>query len=173
MHGHIFLLQFLESEFLAYLDSWEESVNGREGYEHSDRKRMLLSSETLLGLRITSESWCKHITIVMILFHISIIAYSFVKLVKYIFTIPGVKAFLSQKICQDPVEKFFGCQRQRGGTNENPTVAEFCKNTQALRVIGNFCRPSVRGNCRGSKSHLPICEEENEPLPKRRRLAKK
>lgn len=100
-------------------------------------------------------------------------AHSFVELVRYIFKQPGVKAFLSQKICQDPVEKFFGCQRQRGGTNENPTVVEFCKNTQALRVISNFCRPSVHGNCRGNKSHLAISEEENAPLPKRRRLSTK
>jgi len=93
-------------------------------------------------------------------------------LVRYIFTVPGVKVFLSQKICQDPIEKFFGCQRQRGGTHENPTVAEFCTNTQALRVIDNFCRPSVRGNCRGNKSYIAIDSEENMPLPKRRRPTK-
>lgn len=164
-------MQFLESEFLAYLDSWKESVSGRQGYEDSERKRMMLSSETLLGLRITSKclSQTQHRCIISI-----IIAHSFIKLVKYIFTLPGVKAFLSQKICQDPVEKFFGCQRQRGGTDENPTVAEFCKNTQALRVIGNVCRPSVRGNCRGTKSSMPIADaERNKPLPKRRRLSKK
>lgn len=62
-------------------------------------------------------------------------AHPFIELVRYVFTLPGVKVFLSQRICQDPLEKFFGCQRQRGGTHDNPTVAEFCKNTQALRVI--------------------------------------
>ena len=98
-------------------------------------------------------------------------ALSFIELVSYLFTLPGVKAFLSQKICQDPVEKFFGCQRQRGGTNENPNVADFCKNTQALRVIGNFCRPSVRGNCRGNKTTLPICNEEKVLVPKRHRTS--
>lgn len=126
-------------------------------------------SGLLVSLGAHIQLACNIILLLLLLY----IAHSFVDLVRYIFTIPGVKAFLSQKICQDPVEKFFGCQRQRGGTNENPTVAEFCKNTQALRVIGNFCRPSVRGNCRGNKSHLPICDEENEPLPKRRRLSKK
>lgn len=29
----------------------------------------------------------------------------------------------SERLCQDPTEKFFGCQRQRGYTNENLTVA--------------------------------------------------
>ena len=50
------------------------------------------------------------------------------------FTIPGVTAFLSEKLCQDPLEKFFGCQRQRGGVNDNPTVHQFCLNTQTLQT---------------------------------------
>ena len=36
--------------------------------------------------------------------------HSFVDLVRYHFTIPGVRSFLSQRISQDPLEKFFGCQ---------------------------------------------------------------
>ena len=67
---------------------------------------------------------------------------AFVELVKYLFTIPGVKVFLSERISQDPIEKFFGCQRQRGRVNENPNVQEFLKNTQALRVINGAC-PNV------------------------------
>ena len=38
--------------------------------------------------------------------------------------------------------------RQRGDTSDNPSVAEFQKITQALRVINSFCRGPVRGNCR-------------------------
>ena len=67
---------------------------------------------------------------------------SFLSLVKFAFTILGVTSFLSDKLCQDPLEKFFGCQRQQGGVNENPTVREFCKNTQALRVVNSMC-PNV------------------------------
>ena len=47
---------------------------------------------------------------------------------------PDVKSFLSQRICQGPLEKFFGQQRQRGGIHDNPDVTEFVHNTQALRV---------------------------------------
>ena len=100
----------------------------REGFKPSEQKRMMLSAETLLGLRITSKS-CQAFNMITRLCHS--LAKSFLHLVRYIFKLPGVSAFLSRKLCQDPVEKFFGCQRQRGGTNENPTVAEFCKNTQA------------------------------------------
>ncbi len=95
---------------------------------------------------------------------------SFVELVRYIFTIEGVKVFLSEKLSQDPLEKFFGCQRQRGGAHENPNAQEFM-NTQALRVIDSFCRDTVRGNCRGNTTKRPL-DKENTPLPKRRRKHK-
>lgn len=93
---------------------------------------------------------------------------SFVKIVQYLFTVPGVKSFLSSRLSQDPSEKFFGCQHQRGKSSENPNVYEFCKNTQALRVINSVCGNVPRGNCRGSK-HAIDWEAENKPLPKRRK----
>ena len=90
-------------------------------------------------------------------------------LVKFMFTVPGVTCFLSEKICQDPLEKFFGCQRQRGGVNANPTAQEFCTNTHALRVVNSFCQNVSRGNCRGRKVGKIDMEKENMPLPKRRK----
>jgi len=84
-----------------------------------------------------------------------------------VFSLPGVKSLLSQRICQDPLEKFFGCQRQRGGTHDNPTVAEFYKNTQALRVVNSFCRHVTSGNCRGGMKEVDDNEKENWPIPKR------
>ena len=53
---------------------------------------------------------------------------SFVELVRHLFTIPGVDSFLSQRLCQDPLERFFGTQRQRGGVHDNPNVAEYSSN---------------------------------------------
>ena len=95
---------------------------------------------------------------------------SFVELVKYVFMIPGVSLFLSNRICQDPIESFFGQQRQRGRVNENPSTSEFLRNTQALRVIGNTCS-NIRGNCRGG---VKINEKllDAGPLPKRPRNSK-
>ena len=82
-----------------------------------------------------------------------------------------MKYFLSRNICQDPLEKYFGCQRQMGGTHTNPSSKEFQKNTQALRVVNSFCREVVKGNCRGNKKQRKndeLDEEElNRPLPKR------
>ena len=101
----------------------------------------------------------------------SLAVLSFVELVKYVFTIPGMSLFLSNRICQDHIESFFGQQRQRGRVNENPSTSEFLRNTQALRVIGNTCS-NIRGNCRGG---VDITEEllDAGPLPKRPRKPKK
>jgi len=97
-----------------------------------------------------------------------------VELVQYLFTVPGLKVFLSSKLNQDILEKYFGIVRQNRGSNENPTVLEFKDITQTLRVANSVCR-SVRikgGNCRrAEKRKLDLAEEieESKPLPKRAR----
>ena len=77
-----------------------------------------------------------------------------------------VKVFPSEKVSQDPIEKFFGCQRQRGRVNENPNAQEFLKNTQALRVINGMCPSVTRGNCRGNTEQQKL---DATPLHKRSR----
>ena len=51
--------------FLPYLEEWETSVNAREGFSGAE-KRMLLSSEAILGLRRTSKI---HVICVVSFFH--------------------------------------------------------------------------------------------------------
>ena len=47
-------VQFLQKEFLPYLKAWEVSVTKRTGqYSKKERVRMMISSQTLRGLRIT------------------------------------------------------------------------------------------------------------------------
>ena len=91
-----------------------------EPYSKAEKNRMLLSAETILGLRRTGKTY--------IYWHNNYTK-SFIGLVKYIFSLPEVTgnkmAFLSQNLCQDPLENFFGCQRQRRGTNAHPDVSEF------------------------------------------------
>lgn len=86
-------------------------------------------------------------------------------------------ALLTNHLCQDPLESFFGCQRQRGGTGDNPSISEFYTNTQALRVVDSFCRGPVRGNCRGgvagSKRSSSDSEIFNTPMIKRRKIKQK
>ena len=158
--------------FPPYLDEWEQSVKAREGFSNSEKKKMLLSQETLLGLRMTgmcSQRKLQNLHDNCFLYLFTVL--SFIELVPSLFKIPGVKAFLSERISQDPLEKFFGCQRQRGGRHENPNVLEFSRNTQALRVIDSFCTGMVKGNCRGHTSSL-VSDKENVPLRRCHRQSK-
>ena len=50
-----FMFQWLEDTFLPYLKEWEDSVAARPGFTDAQKKRMLLSEETLDGLRVTSK----------------------------------------------------------------------------------------------------------------------
>ena len=138
-------------------------MDDRQDFSSADKKRMLLSAETRLGLRMTGMSlhyWYlvivhsskSHANNHFVYFFYS--AMSFVGLVRYLFSLPEVKnqlAFLSQHVCQDPLENFFGCQRQRGGTSDNPSVQEYYRNTQALRVMNSFCRGPVKRKLPGAK----------------------
>ena len=110
-----------------------------------------------------------YINIVIHLLHYTFISVqSFVELVTAIFEIPGVSAWLSVKINQDPLEKHFGLLRQRGSTNENPTVYEALKSTQALRVVNGISVDDITGNCRGQRKRY-LQQDTNTPLPKRKR----
>lgn len=46
--------QWLETEFLQYLEDWETAVANREGFTDAEKKSMLLSVETSRGLKLTS-----------------------------------------------------------------------------------------------------------------------
>ena len=83
---------------------------------------------------------------------------------------PGVSFFLSERLSQDPLERFFGTQRQTGRAHENPNVQEFHKKTQALQVIDLFCTDPVKGNCCKRKISSQIdLDKENFPLPKQKK----
>ena len=85
---------------------------------------------------------------------------------RYLLGISGVKFLLSERFTQDPVESFFGQQRQRGGGSENPTVHHFTYNTSSLRVQKSTA-PFATSNVRGSKHHQDTDVVDDTPLPKR------
>ena len=122
----------------------------REGFSKVEKNGMLLSQETFDGLRMTSMYMYKYLICpfmhaLQMCNHSLPSAHSFIELVEYVFKIPDAKVFFSRKVCQDPLKKFFGCQWQRGATNENPSVHQFIHNTQALRVVNSFCRDITKG----------------------------
>ena len=79
---------------------------------------------------------------------------------------PGVKFLLSERFTQDPLETFFGHQRQRGGGSDNPNVLQFTYATSAIRAQ-KAITSAVRGNVRGSKHHRRDGESIETPLPKK------
>lgn len=50
-----YYLQWLQGEFLAYLTDWERYVMNIKGVSKKAKKCMLLSPQTLLGLKITGK----------------------------------------------------------------------------------------------------------------------
>ena len=46
-------MQWLETNFLGYLDEWDSSVHNCPGFTPAEMKKMQLSSETLAGLKVT------------------------------------------------------------------------------------------------------------------------
>ena len=78
-----------------------------------------------------------------------------VEMIPFLLKVKGVKYVLTEKFCQDLLESFFEKQRMHGGSNDNPTVAAFLKNTVSLRVQGSVALKPVRGNCRRSRETKP------------------
>ena len=96
---------------------------------------MMLSRETVSGIIMTGghslhSSLFKCINILCI-HNMWCVVNSFVELGKKLLSIPGVKAIFSERFNQDPLESFFGKQRQ--GYRDNPTVKK-----QSLRVQGSL-----------------------------------
>jgi len=145
---------------MQYLEEWKKSSE-QKGGEPKDIAQRLLSQDTLDRISITGRD-------INCLIFIILCAYSVV-----IFGTCSLhsKDSLSEHISQDPLEKFFGCQRQRGQTNENPTCGGFLKNTIVFCVISSVAGHVQKGNCRGRKHRVDV-EEENVSLPKRRRKHK-
>lgn len=177
-HACILHIQFLQKEFLPYLEMWKKSVEGRGGYSDGEKERMMLSQKTLTGIQITgmknptSQLPFIYILHAVIYFHafMFIAVKSFLEFVPIVLQLPGVSFFLSDKLNQDPLEKFFGCIRQHGRVNNNPTIYEALKSTQTLRVINSIRVDSITGNCRGSKRPVSFDDLDIRPLPKRRRV---
>ena len=61
-----------------------------------------------------------------------------------------VKNFMNEKLCQDPLGNFYGCQRQREKSNENPNLQEFLEilqhweqSTHTVRMLVEIAEVAV------------------------------
>ena len=56
-----------------------------------------------------------------------------------------VKYVLTERFCQDPLENYFGRQRSLGSRKDNPSMADFGYNDNAIRNQ-KFFKPIAHGN---------------------------
>ena len=70
---------------MPFLYDWETNVNAREGFTPAEKKRMLLSQETILGLKSTG------ISLVLLLVKINMHCLTFIEFLPFLFSKPEVK----------------------------------------------------------------------------------
>lgn len=88
---------------MQWLDEWQLEVEQLVGHSTTEKGKMI-SKETLTGLRMTDMA--NYLTLP---FHFIVlfIVKSFIQLVHNLFTLPEVKSFFSERISQDPLDKYF------------------------------------------------------------------
>lgn len=80
----------------------------------------------------------------------------------------GLNSVLTERFQQDPVEEYFGNQRQRGRRSDNPDALQFGYNDRALDVQQSIVQIKSgnvgKRNCKIKSNWFDII---NEPLPKK------
>ena len=126
----------------------KKTIHNRPGqYTTAAYAKMFISQQTYEGLQIT--------------------AHSTVEIVKFLLS-KGLNSVLTERFQQDPLEEYFGNQRQRGRRADNPDALQFGYNDRALDVQQNIV-PIKSGNVGGRnlKSKSNWLDIINEPLPKK------
>lgn len=112
-------LSWLINDFLGYLSEWEECVASRPLVGDVNRELMLMSNATRSGLKIATLSM--------------------VEIVKLTLE-SGARYVLPRRINQDPLEAYFGRQREKASRTRNPTVSMFISNDKGIAVLKNTKR---------------------------------
>ena len=108
---------------------------------------MLLSRITLDGITITTNST--------------------IELVQFLLQ-KGMPKVYTESFCQDPLEEFFGSERQLGRQNDNPDLYMFGHNTNTIRVKGYIS--CTTGNTSGRKDKKNVWTTvSDDPVPKRKK----
>ena len=77
----------------------------------------------------------------------------------------GVEFVITERFCQDEIEKYFGSQRQFGRRSDNPDLQMFGHNDNTIRIQKNVSCSS--GNTRGRyDKRKNWVNTDNTPVPK-------
>lgn len=139
---------FLQGEFLQYLEDWRSSVQNRQGqFSAGERQKMFLSLQTYRGLVMTVKS--------------------FVEVTRYLLS-NGVPFVLSHKFCQDPLEEHFGRHRAIGRSAENPNLFQFGHQENSIRLQRQMALiVTPKGNIKGANQQRPAVTITSSPMKKK------
>ena len=105
---------WLIETFLKYFTDWKASIAVRPGQFNDNAKAsMFISWQTYEGIKIT--------------------VHSTIEIVKYLLS-KGVPYVLTERLCQHPLENYFGRQRSMGHRKDNPTLGDFGYNDNTIRT---------------------------------------
>jgi len=141
-------LTWLTDEFLNYFTQWLHSIETRPGnFTKTAKEKMFISRQTYQGLKITVNS--------------------IVECVRYLLSNNICAYVLTEKLCQDPLENYFGRQRATRARKDNPNLRDVGYNDNSIRNQKIF-RPIAGGNVEGADK--AVVEISNEPVPCRNRM---
>ncbi|XP_066910451.1 uncharacterized protein [Clytia hemisphaerica] len=149
-------LDWLESNFLKFLNDWQAEIKAIPDVDDKRKLRMCLSPQTLNGLRIT--------------------VHSTIKLIPILLKEPGIEFVLTDRFNQDPIEEHFGKQRARLGGCDNPSLGQYGSSEGKLIAAKDQAILVMRGNTSGTnkpKQKPRINIHDMTPLPKRPKIEKK
>ena len=141
---------FLENEFLGYLERWRLSIEGRGAkFTTGEKKKMFISQQTYLGIRTS--------------------VYALIECTRFLLN-HGFEYVLSSSFNQDSLEEHFGRHRICGRRSTNPTVHAFGYQDKKLSLQRSLATSiTPRGNTKGSKRKNEGIKITNSPLKKRKR----
>jgi hypothetical protein len=142
-------LKWLENDFLSYLEEWSNYAQSRIDVPAESRKKMMLSAQTLEGLKMT--------------------VYSFIEVVPYLLSLDGAEFILSERFNQDTVESYFAQQRARCGRGDNPAVQQVLYNSQSIRTSRTLA--SEKSSNIQKRKLFHDVQNLSEPLRKKRRTS--
>jgi hypothetical protein len=139
---------WLTDDFLDYLQAWHDSVTQRHGsYDADARACMFISHQTYEGMKIS--------------------IYSLIELVKFLLN-ADVDFVLTNRFCQDPVEQYFGKQREIGRRSDIPIIKTFGYNDNSIRMLRSNVQ--IQGNTKGtSTTEKQWRSIDNQKFPRRKK----
>ena len=136
-------------KFLDYLKTWKEACNNRpSNFDQNARSKMFISWQTHEGFQLT--------------------VYSVIEATQFLLQ-EGMDFVLTERICQDAPEEYFGHQRKLGRQNDNPDIQAFGYNNNAIRIQRQVSCQS--GNTQGRKDRTRAWEQvTDDPIPCKKKV---